>query len=512
MPNLYSRHSLLKIAILVGSGALAWFWLSRNQQKPSNPEALVVFCAAGLKTPIDSAASRFTAATGIPVALQFGGSGSLLGQLEIANAGDVFISADSGSAADAKKRNLIAEIIPVAKLTPVLAVRRGNPLRIRGLADLHREDVRTALANPEAASIGRCVRSLLGDQWEALAKKAAVMKPTVTEIASDLALGAVDAAIIWDAVVPQFSGIPVPEFSTHTENAAACVLKSARNPAHALKFCRWLSASDAGGRDFTAAGYVAVPGDQWMESPELLIYSGAVNRPVLEPLLRQFADREGVKINTVYNGCGVLCAAMKSTSAEAANQLPDAYFACDLCFIAPVAEMFPEVQILSETEIVICVPKANPHGIKTLEDLVKPGLRLGICNQKQSTLGYLTEGILRKNGLDKTIRPNVAAEVPTADFLINQMRAGGLDAAIVYQVNVIPQEEHLSAFSIKDAGGTAVQPFAIRRGSPQAFTAQRLLEFLRTQRSSFEAAGFAWRGTEGPKKSKDIKVPEWLTQ
>ena len=104
-----------------------------------------------------------------------------------------------------------------------------------------------------------------------------------------------------------------------------------------------------------------------MAKPEVLIYSGAVNRLALEPLLKQFADREGVRIDTVYNGCGVLCASLKTIASEwRALALPDAYYACDLCFVPPVADLFPEVTVLTETEIVIAVPKGNPRGVTDL--------------------------------------------------------------------------------------------------------------------------------------------------
>ena len=89
----------------------------------------------------------------------------------------------------------------------MIAVKNGNPLGIRTIDDLARPDVRAALANPEAASIGRVVKATLGERWRQLADKATVMKPTVTEIATDLSLGAVDAAIVWDAIVPQFPGL-----------------------------------------------------------------------------------------------------------------------------------------------------------------------------------------------------------------------------------------------------------------------------------------------------------------
>ncbi len=65
--------------------------------------------------------------------------------------------------------------------------------------------------------------------------------------------------------------------------------------------------------------------------------------------------------------------------------------------------------------------------MRTLTDLARPGLKVGICNQKQSTLGYMTAGMLKSSGLEEAVRKNVVVEVPTADLLINQLRAGALD-------------------------------------------------------------------------------------
>jgi DNA-binding transcriptional LysR family regulator len=135
-----------------------------------------------------------------------------------------------------------------------------------------------------------------------------------------------------------------------------------------------------------------------------------------------------------------------------------------------------------------------------------------VCNKQHSTLGFMTAGLLKESGLGNAVRANVAVEVPTADFLINQMRAGGLDAAIVYLVNVLPQTEHLEAIKLPETKGRAVQPFAVRQGSPNALAAGRLLTFLQAHREAFEKAGFSWRGTEAPVQSSEIKVPDWLKQ
>jgi molybdate transport system substrate-binding protein len=163
---------------------------------------LTVFCAAGLKKPVEEIALAYQKETGTEVRLQYGGTGTLLSQIRIAKQGDLFIAADDGALADAKKLGVTREEFQLAKQKPVLAVAKGNPKKIDSLASLKADGIKLALPNPESASIGRVTKKLLGAEWDALAAKAAVMKPTVTEIAADLSLGAVDAAIVWDSTVP----------------------------------------------------------------------------------------------------------------------------------------------------------------------------------------------------------------------------------------------------------------------------------------------------------------------
>ncbi|MGB0583284.1 MAG: substrate-binding domain-containing protein, partial [Limisphaerales bacterium] len=191
-------------------------------------------------------------------------------------------------------------------------------------------------------------------------------------------------------------------------------------------------------------------------------------------------------------------------------KFPDAYYACDLCFVPPVAEHFPESVLLTETEIGIAVRKDNPKKIKTLADLARPGLKVGLCNAEQSTLGFMTQGMLKSSALHDAIRKNVVVEVPTADFLVNQMRAGALEAAIVYKVNYQLQADHLEFISIDHDGAKAVQPFSVRGDSKNRQLAGRLLEHLLNNRKSFEDTGFTWTGDSAAIKSKDIELPPWL--
>lgn len=498
---------LLVIAVLTGV-----VWMARRDATQRGGE-LTVYCAAGLKKPVEQIAADFQRETGTAVRLQYGGTAALLSAIRLAQKGDLFIAADAAGVNDARKFDAIREVIPLVKQHAVIAVRAGNPRGVRSLTDLLRDDLRLALANAESAAIGRAVKTALGDRYPPLAARAVVQKPTVTEIAADLSLGAVDAAILWNSTVPQFSGIEaveVPELSASVENASAAVLASSKQPALALRFARYLAAPEKGGAVFGKHGFSPLGGDRWAATPELILYSGGLNRPAIEQLLRDFADREGATMTTVFNGCGILCASMKAMTAATDPKFPDAYYACDLCFIPPVARHFPETVILTETEIGIVVKKGNPRGVRGLPDLAQAGLRIGLCNAQQSTLGFMTGGILTSSGIADAVRKNVVVEVPTADFLINQMRAGALDAAIVYRVNAMLQEAHLDFIPIDHPGARAQQPFSVRAESPRRQLADRLLVHLQANRGRFESAGFTWRGDQSAMRSDKIEVPAWL--
>lgn len=504
-----------KIAVLLCLTALtgaAWVVLKPRQGSRTQ---LTVFCAAGLKKPVEEAALAYQKDTGAEVRLQFGGTGTLLSQLKIAKQGDLFIAADDGALEDAKKLGVIREELQLAKQKVVVAVAKGNPKQVDSIAALKKPEIKLALANPEAASIGRVTKKLLGADWDELVAKAAVMKPTVTEIAADLSLGAVDAAIVWDSTVPQFKGleaVTLPELAKHEEFATAAVLSSSTQSAEALRFARYLSAPEKGGAVFQKHGFKNVPGDKWAVKPDLILYIGSVNRRGIEDVLRQFAEREGIAVTTTYNGCGILCAAMKTMADSSNPKFPDVYYACDVCFVPPVAKEFPEAVILTEAEIVIATPKGNPHGIHTLADLAKPGLRVGLCNAEQSTLGFLTHSILKSMNLLESVSKNASSQVPTGDFLVNQMRTGSLDAVVVYRINLQAKPDEFETIALPADKSKALQPFSVRQGSPNQQLGRRLLAFLREHRKNFEDAGFVWKGETAPIKSTDIVLPDWLKQ
>jgi len=474
---------LLLVALLV--------WNQRPAAEAPVREPLVVYCAAGLRPAVEAAVDDYGRERGVPVQIQYGGSGTLLSNLRVAGSGDLFLPGDSSFIDAGRSNGLLAEVVPLARMRAVVAVARGNPKALRSVRDLLRDGVRVSLGNPDSVAIGAVARAALlrSGEWPALASRALVFKPTVNDVANDVKVGAVDAGIVWDATAaqyPEIEAVRAPEFAGVSSEVSVAVLRSCGQAPAALAFARYLGARDRGLGAFARAGYAVVAGDAWKARPEVVVYSGAVNRPALEPLLAEFEAREGVLVNTVYNGCGILTAQIRS------GQRPDAYLACDTSFMTTVSNVFGPATNVSRTSLVLLVRRGNPLGVRTLEDLGRPGLRVGLAQEQQSALGALTARVLRARGLLERVRPNVRVETPTGDLLVNQMRGGGLDVAVVYAVNARSAREALDFVPVEDAEAVAIQPYAVSQATANARLMERLGERLRSAsgRARLEEAGF----------------------
>jgi len=484
-----SAVALVGLLVVLFADPLRWF-----ASKPNQPP-VVVYCAAGLKGPVERIAKEYEAEYGVPVQIQYGGSQTLLAQLEVAGRGDLYIPGDDSYLTAARNKNLIAETLPLAAMRPVVAVAKGNPKQVLGADDLLRGDVKVSLANPDAAAVGAAARERLGKSghWQPLAKKAAVSRTTVSESANDVRVGGADAAIVWDVTVRQVEGleaVELPELAGEPAHVAAAVLRSSEQPTAALRFARYLGARDRGLRRFADQGFRTVDGDAWAETPEIRLYAGAMLRPAIEETIQEFEKREGVKVTRVYNGCGILVAQMRGDARG-----PDAYFACDVSFMRQVEERFEKPVTVSANELVILVPKGNPHGIEKLEDLGKPGLRVGVGNEKQCALGVLTQQTLETGKVEPLVAKNVKVRSPTGDLLVNELRTGALDAVIAYRSNAAAAGDAVEAKPVQLPCAVAEQPLAVGKTSDHKHTTARLMDALRSpeSRRRFEKYAFTWK-------------------
>ncbi len=497
---------VVSLAALVVLGLLLVRMSRQSTRAPrtagASTQRLFLFCAAGLRPPVERIVADYEREYGVAVEVQYGGSSTLLSQIEIGKMGDLYLAGDDGYTDLAHEQGLVDERIPVATMRPVLAVHKGNPKNIQGIDDLLREDVRLALGNPDQAAIGKKTRKLLQDSghWQAVQKRCTaggVFKPTVPEVANDIKLGSVDAGIVWDSTAaqyPELEAIRTPELDRGTARITLGVIHQTKNPTAALRFGRYLAARDRGLKHFAAMGYQPVDGDRWAEVPELTFFAGSVNRRALGPIIEAFQRREGVAVTTVFNGCGILTAQMRAMQKNHESGFPDVYMACDVYYLQTVHELFQEAVNVSNTDIVIVVAKGNPKGIRGLADLAKPGVRLAIGQPDQCTIGVLSRRLLEAEGLyQKLLADNVVTQTATSALLVPNVTTGAVDAVLAYATDTLAERDKLDVVPIDSPLAKAIQPFGIARSSDFKYLDRRLFQTIARSRRAFESVGFGWR-------------------
>jgi len=165
------------------------------------------------------------------------------------------------------------------------------------------------------------------------------------------------------------------------------------------------------------------------EEKELFFYCGAGLRPPVSEIVKIFSGEHNVKIDCSYAGSGTLLNQIKVTKRG------DLYMPGGLSWIDLL-----EPTGLVESKHTVCyfipiilVKKGNPKNIKSLEDLVKSGIRLGLGDPKACAIGRITIKILKKNNIKmEEVKKNLVFNSLTVNELGVQIQVGKVDAVIVW--------------------------------------------------------------------------------
>lgn len=513
------------LSVLAVVGLVLLLWAPWDRPGISAPRPLVFHCAAGMAKPVQEIIHAYKEKYGVEVQDNFAGSGQLLSTMRTGK-GDLFLSADQYHMDKAQKEGLVAETIPVGYLEPVLIVKATTQEKLKaqskpvtGLQDLLRPDLKLALANPELAAIGKMIKDALSEPkiglWPKLAKElnAGANRVSTVGTVNDV-LTAVRTAentigIVWRANAKLMDAVVIvesPELKDLKETIRIGILTSAQGEqaTAALQFARFLAARDQGLVHFANHHFDVVPdADIWEVTPQIHLAAGAMLKPGIEDVIKAFAQREGVKIDETFAGCGTLVSQMKSIKAgDKPGKFPDAYFACDLEFMEKVQEWFDAAVTISANDVVIIVRKGNPKKLTGLEDLTRQELKIGLGDAEKSALGKITDGLLKMMHLhDKVFSVGWEERITYGEAghdLVNKVRVGALDAALVYRSNAESNPEnlqkHMDVIDLKVGEALAMQPFAIARDSPHKYLMQRLLQAIVAQQSAdrFKTLGFRW--------------------
>ena len=171
------------------------------------------------------------------------------------------------------------------------------------------------------------------------------------------------------------------------------------------------------------------PEEHTSKETELLLFCGAGLRPPVSELAETFGRENGIKVISDYAGAEVLLSKIKLGSQG------DLYIPGDREFICRAAE---EGLILYQKSVCYFVPtilvqKGNPKKISSLDDLIKPGIKLGLGHPHNLPVGRIAKKIFEKNTISwRDVERNLKFQSATVNVLGIQIQAGALDAVIVW--------------------------------------------------------------------------------
>lgn len=160
------------------------------------------FCGSAVKVPMDDVIRNYEEDTGIKVSVVYGGSGSLLSQMELARKGDLYLSGSPDYISVGEEKGILVKDTAriVVYLVPSIIVPEGNAGEIQTLEDLTEEGMRVGTGNPESVCLGLYSVELLEENnlMESILPNVVVLAKSCEDAAMQAVLGKVDAVLGWD--------------------------------------------------------------------------------------------------------------------------------------------------------------------------------------------------------------------------------------------------------------------------------------------------------------------------
>ncbi len=172
--------------------------------------------------------------------------------------------------------------------------------------------------------------------------------------------------------------------------------------------------------------------NQPQRTKELLVFAGAANLPPLTEAARLYEKRYGVKVRLTFGGSGVVLSQMK-LARKGDVYVPGSDDYMEKALKEGVVDP-KSVRVICWLVPTINVAKGNPKGIKSLQDLTKPGIRVGIAAPGSVCLGDVAQEILELAGLWDAIQPNIVVHAKDCSDLAVQLKLGLVDAIIGWDV------------------------------------------------------------------------------
>lgn len=207
-------------------------------------QVLRVYCGAGMQKPFQKIADAFREKTGCDVQVTYANAAQIQTQIKTSQEGDFFIA---GSEQELKPvQESVTKSKALVKHIPVLAVSKGNPKGIDGLASLTRGDVRVVMGDAQSTAIGKLSEKAFQDAGIKDALHITSTTTTAPQMATLLSMQEADAAILWkENCVDGVDIVPTDDLNAYIKTIPAARLKFQPENRAADAFAAFLDSDEA---------------------------------------------------------------------------------------------------------------------------------------------------------------------------------------------------------------------------------------------------------------------------
>ncbi len=258
---------------------------------------------------------------------------------------------------------------------------------------------------------------------------------------------------------------------------------------------------------------------------EIYVFAGAASKPPTEEAAKVFETKTGTKVNLTFGGSGFVLSQM--TLAKKG----DIYFpgSSDYMEIAKKKGLvFPETEkYVVYLTPAINVQKGNPKGIKSLKDLLQPGLKVAIANPEGVCVGLYAVEIIEKNmkaDEKAALKKNLINYTESCEKTATAISLKAADAVIGWSVFQHWDPERIQTISLKKEEILRIGyiPIAISRFTKNRALAQKFIDFLLSNegRAIFKKYRYfmtseeasAWIGEKKPVGGEYALPKEWIVK
>jgi molybdate transport system substrate-binding protein len=148
--------------------------------------------------------------------------------------------------------------------------------------------------------------------------------------------------------------------------------------------------------------------------------------------------------------------------------------------------------VVGYLEPVLAVRPGNPKQLRSVEDLARPDVRLGIGDPRYSTCGEMFVALLEKRGLKDKVMPQVVVQMRSHTELAYGMITGHLDAAVIWNFAAVLYKDKLEVVNTDDSyDSVRVTVVGLAKSATPALR-DRYLEYCKTEgvQTAFKTCGY----------------------